>query len=234
MLKSLKAIFSSVTHFFYPHVCTGCGSDLLPAHELLCIKCIMSLPHTGFEHIAGNKIERIFYGRVNAVAAHGEFYFYKGELIQHLIHELKYKGNKEIGIYLSRKMGEHMLLSGRFQNIDCLVPLPLYAAKEFKRGYNQAEVICRGLAETMGIPVMVNNVVRIHFTETQTRKHRTERWDNVARSFQVSNPAVLAGKHVLLVDDVITTGATLEACAQVMAAIPGVQISIAVLAAATK
>ena len=234
MLQSLKAIFSSVIHLFYPHICTGCGSDLLPAHELLCIKCIMSLPHTGFEDLADNKIERIFYGRVDVVSAHSEFYFQKGELIRHLIHELKYKGNKDIGIYLSKKMGEHMLLSGRFQNIDYLVPLPLYAAKEFKRGYNQAEVICSGLAEIMEIPVMTNNVVRIHFTETQTRKHRTERWDNVSRSFQVNDPDVLAGKHVLLVDDVITTGATLEACAQVIAAIPGVRISIAVLAAATK
>lgn len=234
MLKSLKTIFSSAIHLFYPYMCVGCGSDLLPDHELLCMKCINDLPHTGFENYADNKIERIFYGRVDAVAAHSEFYFSKGELIQHLVHELKYKGNKEIGIYLSRKMGESMLLSGRFQNIDYLIPLPLFAKKEFKRGYNQAEVICDGLSEVMEVPVLAGNVVRANATETQTKKHRTERWDNVAESFRVNAPAALEGKHVMLVDDVITTGATLEACAAVLAMIPGLSISIATLTTASR
>jgi ComF family protein len=234
MLKFLKAAFSAAIHLFYPHICTGCGSDLLLSHELLCIKCINDLPHTGFENLPNNKTEHIFHGRVNVVAAHSEFYFAKGELIQHLIHELKYKGNKEIGIYLSRMMGENMLLSGRFQNIDYLIPLPLFAKKEFKRGYNQAEVICDGLSEVTEIPVLAKNVVRVYFTETQTKKHRTERWENVAESFKVNDPGILQGKHVLLVDDVITTGATLEACAQAMAIIPGLRISIATLTTASK
>lgn len=230
----LKTHVKALVHLFYPHTCTGCGSDLLMEKELLCIKCNNDLPHTGFEKYPHNKIERIFFGRFDAAAAHSEFYFSKGELMQHLIHELKYKGNKEIGIYLSKIMGENMLQSGRFNNIDFLIPLPLFAKKEFKRGYNQAEVICDGLSEAMNIPVLAKNVIRIHFTETQTKKHRAERWENVAESFRVVNPGMLENKHVLLVDDVITTGATLEACAQVMATIPGIRISIATLTTATK
>lgn len=202
--------------------------------RLLCLQCTEQLPHTGFEKFPHNKTERVFYGRLPVVAAHSEFYFHKGELIQYLVHELKYKGNKEIGIYLSKIMGENMMCSGRFSGIDYLVPLPLFAKKEFRRGYNQAKVICDGLSAIMNVPVLSGNVIRTVFTETQTKKHRAERWDNVAESFSVKDPEVLKNKHLLLVDDVITTGATLEACAQKMLQAEGVRISIATLTTASK
>ncbi len=229
-----KSLFQSVTHLFYPHICVGCGSDLLKENDLLCLTCKHELPHTEFEKFENNPIEKIFYGRVLLEAAHSEFYFSKGELIQHLIHDFKYKGNKAIGLYLSKQMGDHMFLSNRFKNIDYLIPLPLFADKEFKRGFNQANVICEGISETMNIPVLANNVIRIKFTETQTRKHRTERWENVSESFKICNPTILIGKHILLVDDVITTGATLEACAQKIKEIPNTKVSIATLATASK
>ncbi len=233
-MLSLKTLFQSAAHLFYPHICAGCGSDLLKVDELLCLQCIHELPHTQFEKYPNNPIERIFYGRLPIEAAHSEFYFNKGELIQHLVHDFKYKGNKAIGIYLSKIMGDKMLESGRFKNIDYLIPLPLFADKEFKRGFNQATIICEGIAEAMNIPVVTKNVNRIRFTETQTKKHRTERWENVSDSFRVEHPTVLENKHILLVDDVITTGATLEACAQKIIEIRGAKISIATLTTASK
>ncbi len=229
-----KKLLTAATHLFYPHLCIGCGNDLLQHDSLLCLSCINELPHTSFENYANNPIERMFIGRLPLVAATSGFYFSKGELIQHLIHELKYKGNKEAGIYLGEIMGTRMLQSNRFNNIDYLIPLPLFAEKEYKRGFNQAEVVCRGLSSSMNIPVLEKNIVRIRFTETQTKKHRTERWDNVNESFKVTDATVLKDKHVLLVDDVITTGATLDACAQVLNNIDGIKICIATLATAGK
>ena len=230
----IKNILLDAFHLFYPHTCTGCGSDLINKNNLLCINCIHELPHTNFALYENNPIEKIFTGRIKIKAAHSEFYFSKGQLIQHLIHQLKYNNNREIGYYLGEITGNSLLKSNRFSNIDYLIPLPLYADKEFKRGYNQAEIICRGMQTTTQIPVMVNNVVRQRPTETQTRKHRAERWQNVAGSFTIKNPAALTGKNILLVDDVITTGATLEACGQVILNIPGASISFASLAHASK
>ncbi|MFN0082593.1 MAG: ComF family protein [Ferruginibacter sp.] len=230
----LKTLLKTAAHLFYPHLCIGCGSDLLPDHELLCLRCINDLPHTEFEKYPNNPIERIFIGRLPIVAATSGFYFSKGELVQNLIHDLKYKGNKDAGIYLSEMMGNSMVSTDRFKNIDYLIPLPLFAEKEYKRGFNQADIVCNGLSNTMNIPVLTKNVVRIRFTETQTKKHRTERWDNVFDSFKVTDKSILENKHILLVDDVITTGATLDACAQVINQIKGIKISIATLATASK
>ena len=233
-MTPLKNILADAWHLFYPHICTGCGSDLINKDNLLCINCIDELPHTDFALHENNPIEKIFTGRIKIRAAHSEFYFSKGQLVQQLIHLLKYKSDKEIGYYLGEIMGNSLLKGSRFSNIDYLIPLPLYPDKEFKRGYNQAEVICQGTSKSTQIPVMVNNVVRQRPTETQTRKHRTERWQNVDGSFIIKNPAALTGKNVLLIDDVITTGATLEACGQVILQIPGTSVSFASLAHASK
>jgi len=219
---------------FFPHNCMGCGSDVLSKDSMLCLRCNSSLPYTGYESIENNPIENIFRGRVTIKEAASTFYFSKGHLVQHLIHQLKYKGNKEVGQYLGALMGKTLLQSNRFSNIEYLVPLPLYADKEFKRGFNQSTVICNGMSDTMQIPVMNNNVIRQRYTDTQTKKHRAERWENVEGSFAVKDPIKLHGKNVLLVDDVITTGATLEACAQCLQQVPGINISFATLASASK
>jgi ComF family protein len=233
-MNLLKTVFADTLHLFYPHVCTGCGSDLVTEKNLLCLKCINDLPHTNFAQHANNPIEKIFWGRLPITSAHSEFYFSKESLIQHLIHQLKYKNNKEIGIYLGQLVGRKMLASNRFNEIDYLIPLPLYPDKEHKRGFNQATIICNGISSVMNIPVISNNVSRLRFTETQTRKHRTERWENVEGSFIVKKPEALKGKHVLLIDDVITTGATLESCGHVIMNIDEIKLSIATLAFATK
>ena len=229
-----STILSPLKHLFYPHVCTGCGSDLIDDNNLLCLQCINDLPHTNFVMHATNPVEKIFWGRLTVMAATSEFYFTKGTLIQTLIHQFKYKSNIDVGLYLGAIMGRSLLNSNRFTTIDALIPLPLNAEKEFKRGYNQATILCNGMAEVMGVPVIKNNVVRNRFTETQTKKHRAERWENVESSFGTNDSAALRNKHILLVDDVVTTGATLEACGTEILKIEGTKLSIATLAYASK
>jgi ComF family protein len=233
-MQALKTLLGNALHLLYPHVCTGCGSDLLNEDNQLCLRCINELPHTDFAIHPHNPIEKIFWGRIPVTAAHSEFYFSKESLIQHLIHQLKYKNNTAIGMYLGEMMGNTLLRSGRFSDIDYLIPLPLYADKERRRGYNQAAVICNGLSAVMNIPVLTGNVTRRRFTETQTRKHRIERWENVEGSFIINNPPALKGKSVLLVDDVITTGATLEACGSILTQTEELKLFIASLAHAGK
>jgi ComF family protein len=196
--------------------------------------CINQLPHTNFAQHANNPLEKIFWGRIPLLAAHSEFYFAKETLIQELIHQLKYKGNQAIGYFLGELMGKSLLNSNRFKNLDYLIPLPLYPEKERKRGFNQATIICNGLSARMNVPVLKNNVIRQRFTETQTKKHRRERWENVADSFLVKDPSLLNDKNILLVDDVVTTGATLEACGHTIAQSANVTLSVAALSMATK
>lgn len=164
----------------------------------------------------------------------GEFYFSKGSIVQNLIHQLKYKGNRKAGIYLGNMMGKSLLGSNRFANIDVMIPLPLFEKKQFKRGYNQAMILCEGISEITNVPVIDKNVVRIVHTETQTKKGRTERWENVEKSFSIKDSSVLEGKSILLVDDVITTGATMEACGTEISKIKNARLSIAALAFATR
>ena len=230
----LKQLFNDTLHLFYPHLCTGCGSDLLEDTSILCLKCINELPHTRFANHPDNPVEKYFWGRLSLAAAHSEFHFSKGTLVQHLLHELKYKGNTRIGFYLGQLLGKSLMESERFATLDILVPLPLFPDKEKKRGFNQAEVICRGVASVMHLPVINNIITRHHFTETQTRKNRTERWENVAGSFYINDTNGLKGQHILLVDDVVTTGATLEACGRMLKSIDNVRLSIATLAVASK
>ena len=229
-MQSLKNIFNDTLHLFYPHICAGCGSDLLEEHNMLCLHCINNLPHTNFAQQPNNPIEKIFWGRILLIAAHSEFYFSKESLIQQLLHQLKYKGNQDIGFYLGELMGKSLLTNNRFTNIDALIPLPLYPDKERKRGYNQAAIICDGMSAIMNVPVIKNIVARQRYTDTQTKKHRIERWKNVAGSFIIKDKEKLRGKNLLLVDDVVTTGATLEACGGLIAAIATVKLSIATLA----
>jgi ComF family protein len=233
-MNKTSNILSPLIHLFYPHVCTGCGSDLVEEDNILCLKCVNDLPGTNYAMHANNPVEKIFWGRLAISAAMSEFYFAKGTLIQNLIHEFKYKGNKDVGLYLGAMMGTSLVENNRFTKIDALIPLPLFAGKEFKRGYNQATILCKGMSEVMEVPVIINNVVRKRYTDTQTKKHRTERWENVEGSFEIINPNELKNKHVLLVDDVVTTGATLEACGTEILKIKEARLSIATLAYASK
>lgn len=229
-MSQLSSWLKETIHLFYPHLCCACGNDYLEDNQLLCYQCISDLPGTTFADKPGNPIEKIFTGRINIEAAHSEFFFSKGQTVQQLIHQLKYKNNKDIGTYLGQVLGETLLQSNRFSNVDMIIPLPMFPDKEFKRGYNQATIIAKGMNEIMNIPVLDKLIVRSRKTETQTKKHRAERWLNVDGSFYITNESAIAGKHVLLIDDVITTGATLEACGSVILNIPGTKLSIATVA----
>ena len=229
-----KEIKESFLHVVFPHVCDGCGSDLLNIESRLCIRCLASLPETNFEQHAGNPVEKMFWGRMPVVNAASHFYFTKESLIQHLMHQFKYKGNEDLGLQLGRMMGYAIRSSNRFHDIDALVPLPLFPSKEKKRGYNQATVLCKGIAEVLSLPVLNNVITRPQHTETQTKKGRFERWRNIEGKFYLPDPTAIQDKHLLLVDDVVTTGATLEACGNELLAAENVKLSLVTLCIASR
>jgi len=222
---------SPLFHLFFPHTCVGCGSDVIDTDRFICLQCVNDLPHTNFAMHSTNPVEKKFWGRIPVASAMSEFYFSKTSVIQNLIHEFKYKGNKKIGHYLGNMIGKSLINSNRFP-IDAIIPLPLFEKKEKKRGYNQAEILCYGISEELNIPLIKNNVIRMIHTETQTKKGRLERWTNVEKVFFVKHPESLENKHLLLVDDVITTGSTLEACGSKILKVKNVKLSIATLAIA--
>ena len=228
-----KEIKDSVLHLLFPHVCTGCGSDILNEESVLCMRCMDAMPETNFELHLNNPVEKTFWGRLPLAGATAQFYFTKESLMQHLMHQFKYKGNKELGLQLGRMMGEQILKSGRFQ-VDGLVPLPLFPAKQRRRGYNQATVLCEGMAAVMNIPVLDRVIIRPQHTETQTKKGRIERWKNMEGKFVLSDPDAIRNKHLLLVDDVVTTGATFEACGNELLKAENVILSLASLCVASR
>ncbi|MBV9989289.1 MAG: hypothetical protein JO301_16535 [Chitinophagaceae bacterium] len=150
----IRQWLQSFPHLFYPHVCEGCGTDTLYEHQFLCSRCVHRLPETKFFAAAGNPVEKLFYGRCDVTAAGAAFYFTKHSLLQHLLMQLKYRGNREAGYFLGRMMGRVLAASGRFDAVDLLVPLPLNPRREFERGYNQASLLCRGISETWHKPVL--------------------------------------------------------------------------------
>lgn len=230
----LKEIKESLLHVVFPHVCDGCGSDLLNIESNLCIRCLASLPETNFEIHPNNPVEKDFWGRLPIISGSAHLYFTKESLVQHLMHQLKYRGNKELGLQVGRIMGVALKSSNRFNDIDALIPLPLFPSKEKKRGYNQAKVLCDGIAEIMNLPVFSNVIIRPQHTETQTKKGRIERWKNIEGKFKLIDPSAIENKHLLLIDDVVTTGATLEACGNELLSANNVKLSVATLCIASR
>ena len=215
---------------FFPNLCAGCNTPLVHGEDILCLGCLADLPKSNFLSCIENPVADIFIGRANIVYGTSFFHFDKGGKVQHLMHQLKYKGRKEVGYKLGLLFGYDLYNSNEFKEIDVIVPVPLHKKKERMRGYNQSVEICKGIAESLGRPLLSGNLTRIKHTSSQTLKGRYERWENVSGIFEVKNSSVFAGKHLLLVDDVVTTGATLEACCQTLLKIPDVRVSIAALA----
>ncbi len=188
------------------------------------------MPQTNFHLYKENPIMKIFWGRVPLYSATSFLFFNKGGRVQHLIHRLKYKGKYKVGIYLGKQLGFQLMDSPLFKSVDYIVPVPLHPKKERIRGYNQSEMIALGLETSMKGTAQINNLIRVIHSSSQTKKSRYGRWENVKGIFKIKNPQLFEEKHVLLVDDVITTGATLESCAETLLHIPGIKISVASLA----
>ena len=230
----LDHLINDFSRLFYPNICASCGRDLYNNKNLVCWLCIKELPKTGFECHADNPAAKIFYGRLPFQQAFSWLFFNKGSVTQHLIHQLKYRKNIDLGRYLGEMMAISMISSGLYNDVDVLVPLPLNKKKLLKRGFNQAMVICEGMAAALNIPIETVAVYRKKYTETQTKKSRVQRLANVEEVFDVMDGHLLENRHALLVDDVITTGATMEACGKTLLGISGLKLSLASLAIASK
>ena len=218
----------SLLGLFYPRLCPACSEALYGNENILCLKCMSEFPRTGFYLDPENDMARLFWGRVMIRNAAAFFYYQKGSRYQNLIHEIKYFNQKQLGILLGRWFGDE-LTNTPFRMAELIHPVPLHAVKLKKRGYNQSEQIALGLSEALGIPLETTLIERVVNTDTQTRKTKYERWSNVEGIFRVTKPNRLKNKHIILVDDVVTTGSTLEACAAPVLALEGTAVSILTL-----
>lgn len=225
-------IFDNLLSLFYPRLCVGCGDALQQNEQHLCLHCMMHLPETNFHKNHDNPLMNIFAGRVKVEEVASLLYYKKGNSVQHILHALKYKGQKELGSYLGEYYGRLLVQEPRFQSVDFIIPIPLHPKKQRKRGYNQSEWIAKGLSAGMGKPYRTDILTRAQFTETQTKKSRFNRWENVKEVFVATEDEAIHGLHLLVCDDVLTTGATMEAAIQQLLTLPDVKVSVVTLATA--
>ena len=225
-MRILKNMFA----IFFPEICLCCNDYLATNESVICLTCRHDLPLTNFSFEENNLIEKSFYGRIPLQSATSLFYFFKKGNVQHLIHELKYKNQQQVGTFIGDWLGDQLIESGRFATIDCIIPVPLHPKKLKIRGYNQVTTFGESLAKKLAIPYYSTILIRVSTTKTQTKKLRFDRWKNVHELFHVQNNFTLENKHILLIDDVITTGATLEACYEALNKTKNLKISIACMA----
>lgn len=225
--------FDSFWSLLFPRCCVVCGAPLSKEEECLCIRCNMNLPRTGFHLRKDNPVECLFWGRIPVLERASSFLFYrKGSDFRRILHLLKYSGYKELGEVMGRYMAAELISCGFFDHVDVIVPVPLHKKKQKLRGYNQSEWIARGISSVTGIPLNAKIVIREKNTETQTRKSTFERSENVEGIFKLCDVACFQGEHVLIIDDVLTTGSTTVACASTLFEVEGVRISVLTLAVA--
>ncbi|WP_372774409.1 ComF family protein [Mangrovibacterium sp.] len=231
-MNAITHSFQQFVELIFPRNCVVCGQKLIQHEEFLCLQCLLHLPRTNHHAVRENPMEQLFYGRVSVDRACAFFEFKKGSEYQNILHELKYRGQKELGSYMGKRFGMSLKKDNDLQSADYICPVPLHPKKERKRGYNQSFHIALGLSESLGIPLDNTNLIRATHTSTQTRKSRWERWQNVDGIFCLRDPTKFADKHLILVDDVVTTGATLEACATTIHGQCKARISVLTLAIA--
>ena len=229
-MKLQSSYLSDFVSLLFPELCTACGESLMNNEKLLCTDCLYNLPYTNFHLQPDNIVAQQFWGKLNLEGAYALYYFAKGGNVQNLMHHFKYKGMQQIGNLLGSIAGDQLNKSAPFNTADLILPVPLHKTRLKQRGYNQSACFAEGLADKLNAEVELNNLVRIRATETQTHRSRFSRFENMQEVFEVMYPDKLAGKHILLVDDVITTGSTLEACGIELLKIPGLKLSIATIA----
>jgi len=230
----LRPLLADLVSLFFPQVCLACHEPLVAGETHLCTTCRTELPYTDYHLLppAHNPLARRFWGKLPVQYTLSYLRFLRHGRVQELLHQLKYRGQAGVGRALGQLYGAELAAAGLAPKFDLIVPVPLHRRKLARRGYNQAEAFATGLAAALPCPSAAHALRRTEHTATQTRKGRTERWQNVATVFEVAQPAAVAGRHVLLVDDVLTTGATLEACGAALLAAGARAVSIATIACA--
>ena len=230
IMKKILSYFNDLIALFFPELCPACGRSLYKNERVICTSCIYHLPHTNFHSDPENKMARQLWGRFPFVQTIAFIYFRKGNRIQNIMHHLKYKNSMETGIRMGELYAYELKRSEKFISADLIIPVPLHLAKFKKRGYNQSECIAKGISSILNIPISTNNLVRLENTETQTKKSRYARYENLINAFSIKDKSEFIHKHIMLVDDVMTTGATLEACSILLLEIEGTEISICTIA----
>ncbi len=232
-LPRIPELWAGFWQLIYPDLCVACEAELPRPGACFCISCHLKLTPSDMYRLPENEFTDRFWGRIPLTGAAAMYYFTRKSPIQHALHELKYRNRPDVGIRIGRAFGQLLRQAPHFQTVDAIVPVPLHPKKERLRGYNQSAMFGQGIAEAMEIPQLPHALMRALFTATQTRKKRMDRFQNVEQVFVVKKPALVEGKHILLIDDVLTTGATLERCAEILIQVPGVQLSMATIAIAT-
>ena len=223
-------MFHDLINLFFPQTCVICEEILSKNEHLICTNCLHELPVTNYHLDNDNPVKKVFYGRIDIENATSFLLFHKKSNVQTLIHQLKYRGHKEIGSYLGAWAGTTLSQFEYYQNIDLIIPVPLHKKKLKSRGFNQVEGFGKELAKALKAEYLDDVLLKKSFTSTQTLKTRFARWNNMEETFVLENAEQIKNKHILLVDDLITTGATIEACANVLKASPGVKISVVSMA----
>ncbi|MBT3646807.1 MAG: ComF family protein [Flavobacteriales bacterium] len=227
--RNLKKYFDAFTHLVYPIICKACNGVLDEEEEFICHHCLRDLPKTYNWQIENNRVERLFWGKVEIQHAASFLYFTKGGIVQELLHALKYHGQEKVGSYLgSLFAGE--IKDSSFAKADLIIPVPLHPKKMKLRGYNQCASATRVLGDGLNLRYRPDLLRRKSHAESQTKLDRYSRWQNVEEGFEVVDESEIMGKHVVLVDDVVTTGSTLEACANSILSAPNTKVSILTLA----
>lgn len=223
-------MFHGLLDILYPRVCHVCEKVLPGEQKVLCSRCLHDLPVADFHLEQKNPVEQIFYGRIPVENATALLLFEKKGMVQKLIHNLKYRGHEEIGSFFGKWLGEELKQHQSYSGISAVIPVPLHKKKLKKRGYNQVAKFAAEIAAALEVPYIDDSLLKLTSTQTQTIKSRFARWGNIEETFSVRKPARLNGAHILLVDDLVTTGATLEACAHALLQIPGTKVSFATMA----
>jgi len=223
-------VIAKLIDLFFPEVCAGCDSHLLAGEAVICTNCRHQLPLTNHCAVAENEAFQKFYGKLPVEFVATLCYFPEKGIVREMIHKLKYKGQESIGSTLGFWLGEELKLIPTINNIDAIIPVPLHKKRFRERGYNQVSAFGKALSKTLEIPYVEDILVRNIYSKSQTKKNRSGRSTNSQSVFSVTENAENACKHFLLIDDVLTTGATLEACGRALLQIPGIKLSIACIA----